>query len=532
MSPANPAQAQTPALAPQSLAQLAQLVGQPAEQLRVAIFRRVPDESLVEHGTRVDSQLILDDVPGFASSCLGALKRMTAEQRALIKLPPGLFALLVDEAALLARLKVDHDAMIAAGAGATPEGREAHVRREMREGIALRNVSYQALRNVLGREGMRDVDAVVGTADTPARLADGLDGLADVIRKLQGGDALDRLLAGEFGLDEAFADSLHERAVSARALADLPPPPDRIVTQRMLDLQDGRVLHLMAIVVRAFRVAHKADAAVGLPELRATAPLFDTRPHRSDPATPTPPAVRLASAPPERAAGCLFSHGEQHGRDDPRRIAHDVEVRGAVGRVEHLHGHLDDGEATQRGAKHDLALEGEARAARPEREGCFHRVTPEAALGVLELPAGEERQPEVGDAVAALVGAGGAGAREIAHAEHQGAAVCDLAIEPGRLVGRVLPVGIDRDDGVEAVLARPAQGRPERLALAPVGGVAADDGPRLPGGLGRPVAGAVVEHADLVERGAGLLDDRGDGAGSVEGRDDGDSARGAHGGGA
>jgi hypothetical protein len=260
-----------------TLEQLAGLVGEPDEQLRNALFRRAAEASLVEHGTRVDSQYILDDVPPFVAASLDAVKRLSAAQRALIKLPPGLFALLVDESRVLQRLKADHDAMLAAVAGGTRSEREAALRLAMREGLALRNVTYNALRNVLGREGMAEIDQSIGVGDTPAKLAGGLDSLAALLRRRLQGDPVERYLFSEFGLDEGCADQMGACGARIRKLDEAPPPPDRVVTQRMLDLQDGRVLHLIAMVLRAFRAAHKADAAVPEPELHSTGWLFDAR---------------------------------------------------------------------------------------------------------------------------------------------------------------------------------------------------------------------------------------------------------------
>lgn len=260
-----------------TLAQLASLVGEPDEQLRNAIFRRSAEASLVEHGSRIESQHLLDDVPAFVAASLDTVKRLTGPQRSLFKLPPGLFALLIDETQTLQRLKADHDAMLAAAAGGTRSEREAALRTAMREGIAMRNVTFHALRNVLGREGMDEVERASGVGDTASKLAAGLEGLAALVRRHLAGDPLERYLLAEFGLDEACAAQLSEGAVRIRKLDEAPPPPDRVVTQRMLDLQDGRVLHLIAMVLRAFRAAHKADAAVPEPELHTIGWLFDAR---------------------------------------------------------------------------------------------------------------------------------------------------------------------------------------------------------------------------------------------------------------
>ena len=266
-----------PTSAPPTLEQLARLVGEPDEQLRNALFKRVPEGTLVEHGTRVDSPLILDDVPGFVQAGLEGLKHLLPEQRALVKLPPGLFALLIDEARTLGRLRVDHEAMLAAAAAGTRSEREAGLRAAMRSGLALRSVTVSALRNVLGREGMAPIEAAIGTGDTASKLAHGLEELGRQVRRRIGADPVDRYLFTAFGLDEACAAQLDEAAARVRKLDEAPAPPDRVVTQRMLDLQDGRVLHLIAMVLRAFRAAHKADGAVPEPDLPTIGWLFDAR---------------------------------------------------------------------------------------------------------------------------------------------------------------------------------------------------------------------------------------------------------------
>lgn len=260
-----------------TLEPLTRLVGEPDEQLRNALFRRVPEATLVENGTRIDSPLILEDVPGFVAAGLAGLKRLAPEQRALVKLPPGLFALLVDETRTLDRLRIDHEAMLAAAAAGTRSEREAALRAAMRAGLAVRSVTVSALRNVLGREGMVEIEAAVGTGDTASKLAAGLEELAAQVRQRLRGAPVERYLFAEFGLDEAYAGQLGEAAARVRKLDEAPAPPDRVVTQRMLDLQDGRVLHLIAMVLRAFRAAHKADAAVLELDLPTIGWLFDAR---------------------------------------------------------------------------------------------------------------------------------------------------------------------------------------------------------------------------------------------------------------
>jgi hypothetical protein len=71
----------------------------------------------------------------------------------------------------------------------------------------------------------------------------------------------------------------------------------RRVSQRSLDVQDGRVLLLVEQTLRAFRTAHRADASILVPELNRIAWLFDTsHPSRKSPKAPAPEAP--AATPP------------------------------------------------------------------------------------------------------------------------------------------------------------------------------------------------------------------------------------------
>jgi hypothetical protein len=68
------------------------------------------------------------------------------------------------------------------------------------------------------------------------------------------------------------------------------------VSQRELDIQDGRVLVLMDMVVRAFKLARKSDGSILLPELNRLKALLDSR-WKTSSKEPAEPPVNTAAKP-------------------------------------------------------------------------------------------------------------------------------------------------------------------------------------------------------------------------------------------
>ena len=117
-------------------------------------------------------------------------------------------------------------------------------------------------------------------AETPERLAHSMDAVADwLTRWLATMPAQERALFEQMGFHAAAVSSLRAGAQRIRdtqgdldALGD-----DTHVTQRQLDEQDGRVLHLVGTVWTAFACAAREDDGVVLPDLDALATVFDRR---------------------------------------------------------------------------------------------------------------------------------------------------------------------------------------------------------------------------------------------------------------
>src|SRR5262249_34981598 len=156
-------------------------------------------------------------------------------------------------------LKAKHDAKTADAAADKAE-REAAARRETSDAIAERDNVYDGLRNALGDDVIAKLDAIVGTAETPEKLAAGLDGLAGFIEDvLKNGEKADKMLLEQYDVGAACAAALRDRALKVRDAGAATASPGRRVTQRALDILDGRVLYLIEKGMRAFRAARRAD---------------------------------------------------------------------------------------------------------------------------------------------------------------------------------------------------------------------------------------------------------------------------------
>jgi hypothetical protein len=267
------------------------------------LFRTAGEEDLVTQGARVDSFNIVADVPRFVASSLTILNALDPARRATIMVPLGIFAAIVAEAVTLDAMKVDHEQTTVTSAGEKTE-RETTLRREMRSGVALREQATAALGHALGAARTREIDTIVGDASAPGSLVKGLTAVADFIdRILASGDPGELEALAEWHVAAPCAVALRAQSVLVKTAGAVVATTGRRVSQRSLDLQDGRVLLLIEQTLRAFRTAHRADKSILVPELNRIAWLFDTahgsRKSANTPATPEPAAPAASGAKPE-----------------------------------------------------------------------------------------------------------------------------------------------------------------------------------------------------------------------------------------
>ena len=256
---------------------LAESLGAPDAKLVRLLLRNTREEALTEWGAEVDSKNIIADIPRFVVSSLSILASLDTARRSLVKLPPGIFAAVVAEAATLDKMKVGHEAIITSNAGDKTD-RESTSRREMREGVALRDTVIERLGNVLRDDQMKQVNVLAGDASSSARLAAGLTAVADFIAAVRkDGSADDNDALDLWSLDAPTVQSLHARSTAVFEAGKIVASPPRKVSQRSLDLQDGHVLSLIDMIWSAFRLARRADRSILMPELNRILWMFEIR---------------------------------------------------------------------------------------------------------------------------------------------------------------------------------------------------------------------------------------------------------------
>lgn len=259
------------------VASLGKALGKPDPKLQRLLFRNAKEDGLAAWGTEVDSKNILADMPRFVVSSLGILASLEPARRSLVKLPPGIFAAVVTEAIKLEQMKADHEATVTTNAG-TKTDRETTLRREMREGVSLRDTVLERLGNALTDDQMKKVEVVANDAASSDHLAAGLVAIADLIDDLrQTGSEDDRDALDIWSIDAPTVTSLRDKSTSILEAGKIVASPPRKVSQRSLDIQDGRVLSLIDMIWRAFRLARRTDRSILMPELNRIAWMFESR---------------------------------------------------------------------------------------------------------------------------------------------------------------------------------------------------------------------------------------------------------------
>jgi hypothetical protein len=216
---------------------------------------------------------------------------LTPAKRALLTgFAYSLLPIAVDEAIKLQALHEAQRAISRAG-GADKAGAVAILANRRREALSLRNNAIRAIRPHLAAEEQRArLNAFRGTAENAQKLADGLRGVAQTLEDLRAGAAPTVLsLLDEVGLGKPYAQKLVDTAelLLEADRATVGAPPQRMVSQRELDLQDGRVPH-DRVVLPGVQSANDSDATILVPPLTRLTRLF--KGHRAPKGSePVPP---------------------------------------------------------------------------------------------------------------------------------------------------------------------------------------------------------------------------------------------------
>lgn len=294
-----------------TLDQLAEALGAPTPVAVRLAFRGADEGWMLRQGQSIASETILKDGAAFVNATRAVWAQLPVEKRRLIiGYTPALDAVAVQELIALRSVSHQYD-VLAQGAGVSIARRRQEARDAFASGVTLRLTVHQTLRDMLGAEHpiIVSLDAAMKPADTAEILANGLDTVADTLGLLRNGDdehdadpeLVEELDAAQ--LDDALVDAMRASATRVRDTATLAEakPQDLAALQRALDLQDGRVLQVIGMMLRAFRRARKSDPTLLIPDFGDLSRIFGSpNSGRSDDAPePVPPPPQ--PAPPQPA---------------------------------------------------------------------------------------------------------------------------------------------------------------------------------------------------------------------------------------
>lgn len=248
--------------------------------VRQVAFRGYDPAKGLVLGQETASERILDAVSPITKNTVGIWSVLDATQRArLIGYTPRLLSVLLDETGTLRELNERYDAQ-ARRASVSKAQRERAARQAFREGRELRDDAARTARMYLGAETLNSdgFERAVGNADTEEKLARGMTELADYLDAfLAGMDAESLEVYEELGITASLTTQLRAGAAAVRQTADdlIDHNDQTRVTQRQLDTQDGRVLHVIGLIHGAFRNAARRDPTMLVPELGELKPIFE-----------------------------------------------------------------------------------------------------------------------------------------------------------------------------------------------------------------------------------------------------------------
>jgi hypothetical protein len=251
-----------------TLETLRDALGPPDAALVALLLRAFSDETLAGYGSSVASERLLRATPTLVATTIQTLASLDDKSASLVHLPPEIFAAIVDEAEKVPALAAQVAAVTKKSAVSRSAWKVSH-KTARRRAIAARDRIVRAVGAALGGPSqVETLKVAAGNADDDATLAQGLCDLADLLEQtLSTGTAIDRDALARFNIDGACVAQLRAAASALRVLGDAPTPPPYNALQRALDLQEGRVLALLDMVVGAMRSARASNKAIPLPEL-------------------------------------------------------------------------------------------------------------------------------------------------------------------------------------------------------------------------------------------------------------------------
>jgi hypothetical protein len=195
----------------------------PDEERRTVLFQRLGAGEAIEISAEIDSPNLLARLPEFLDAAIEIQKALWPAQRTVSKLPSSFFPRIAAESRLLRSL--------AWGTASAQPTSAIERRRAVREAMIVRDVAWEALRDVLDPRRRDEVEAMVAAIETPEELARSMDSIAACLDRMLA-DPRDAAILAVTDLDAAYSLALRRasavlHAQSEEAAAESPDPPRR-----------------------------------------------------------------------------------------------------------------------------------------------------------------------------------------------------------------------------------------------------------------------------------------------------------------
>ncbi len=294
---ANEAQGEAATASP-TLDALRARIGEADATVTAVAFHGYDAQEGLTEGQAVASERILEATPAFVAAIDHTWNTLVLDSRKQVKgFVHGFLATLVTEGMALRDLNARYDREARVAKLSRAECEQAATT-TLREGREARDEARSLTKRFVPPSEQAPLEESARGAETATEIALGCEMLSNWLARWLGAMPADvRAVYEAMGFDGAMVTGLRTRAAAMREAQENLDALNRTlpVTQRQLDEQDGRVLHLIGIVHAAFRAASKTVKGVAPPPLGALRSYFERPSGRraaadkpADPPAPSP----------------------------------------------------------------------------------------------------------------------------------------------------------------------------------------------------------------------------------------------------
>ena len=238
----------------------------PGDERRTVLFQRLGAGESIEISAEVDTPNLLARLPEFIDAALEIQKALWPAQRTVSRLSSSFFPRIAAESRLLRSL--------AWGADSTTPTSAIERARAVREAMIIRDVAWEALRDVVGPRRRGEIDALVTASETPEQIADSMSAVAAYLDRMLA-DPRDAAILAVTDLDAAYSLALRRAAAVLHAHRDEAAPASH---------EPGSRLRRLRLIGMAYR-------ALGT-EAFMTVPSLEGLSYLATPRTGRPPVIK------------------------------------------------------------------------------------------------------------------------------------------------------------------------------------------------------------------------------------------------